>query len=177
MTPEEKSAQCRQAVLSAINKLTPEERKKRMERALAARWGPKDETEKEEDKELKQLEKLQRAASSIKDKKHEGSGPDPAKVCRAVGLGEIDVLKGVKTLAEKSKSDVVRLRAYELACKVLRMIREDTQQNEGVRIIIQALEGSQQVNITPPGQTLLQEPASYNHPQPSSPGKPIQMVK
>ncbi len=97
---------------------------------------------------------------------------------RFVGLGEIAVARMVRRLAERAKSEVVRLRALELAAKILRMIREDSEQNEGITVIIQALEGSaQQVNLTPPGQPALPEPGSYRHPQPTRPGGPVVITK
>jgi hypothetical protein len=131
-----------------------------------------------EDKELKELDKIENQVKAIDGQKDGRHGPDPAKVFRLVGLGEVAVARIVKKLAERSKSDVVKLRACELAAKVLRMIREDSQQHEGVTVVIQALEGSaQQINITPPSQAPPQGPATYNHPKPLRPGMPVQIIK
>jgi hypothetical protein len=166
MTLEERREQCRQASLSR----SPEQRKADAKKAAAAsvksRFG--------EDKDLKQLEKMEKAVNGMEGGKHDQHGPEPAKVLRAAGLGEIAVAKGFRHLAEKSKSDVVRLRTYELAAKILKMIREDSQQQEGVTVIIQSIDSPQQINIQAPASP---EPASYNHPQPSAPGKPIQITK
>ncbi len=167
---EERREQCRQASLSR----SPEQRKADAQKAAAAsvksRFG--------EDRDLKQLEKLEKSANSITGVKQDAGGPDPAKVCRAIGLGEVAVLKGVKRLAEKSRSDTVRIRAYELLAKILRMIREDSQQHEGVTVVIQALDSPTQVNIgTAPAKALPQEPGSYRHPQPLRPGEPITIIK
>ena len=131
-----------------------------------------------EDKELKELDKLVGELNTLEGKKLDKHGPDPSKVFRLVGLGEIAVARIVKKLAERSKSDVVRLRACELAAKVLRMIREDPQQHEGVTVVIQALEGSaQQVNLTPPGQPPQLQQSSYQHPQPTRPGEPVVITR
>lgn len=131
-----------------------------------------------EDKELKELEKLAGELNTLEGNKLAKHGPDPSKVFRLVGLGEIAVARIVKRLAERAKSEVVRLRACELAAKVLRMIREDSQEREGITVIIQALEGSaQQVNLTPPGQPPQLQQGSYQHPQPAKPGQPIQITK
>jgi hypothetical protein len=131
-----------------------------------------------EDNELKDLEKLEKEVNALEGAKHERHGPEPSKVFRLVGLGEIAVARIVKRLAEKSKSDVVRLRACELACKVLRMIRDDSQQHEGVTVVFEALGGSaQQINVTPPRQGPPQEQPAYNHPQPSVPGGTVQIIK
>ncbi len=170
MTTEERREQCRQASLSR----SPEQRKADAQKAAAAsvksRFG--------EEKELKQLEILEKSANSITGVKHDAGGPDPAKVCRAIGLGEVAVLKGVKRLAEKSRSDTVRIRAYELLAKILRMVREDSQQREGITVVIQALEGSaQQVNLTPSGQPPQLQQSSYQHPQPTRPGEPVVITK
>jgi len=131
-----------------------------------------------EDKELKELEKLEKGVNALEGGKHVRHAPDPAKVFRLAGLGEIAVARMVRRLAERAKSEVVRLRALELAAKILRMIREDSEQNEGITVIIQALEGSaQQVNLTPPGQPPQIQQGSYQHPQPAKPGQPITIVK
>jgi hypothetical protein len=165
---EERREQCRRASLSR----SPEQRKADAKKAAAAsvksRFG--------EARDLKQLEKLEKSSNSLTGVKHDAGGPDPAKVCRAIGLGEVAVLKGVKRLAEKSRSDTVRIRAYELLAKILRMIREDSQQNEGVTVVIQALEGSpQQVNIATPAQPALPDPGGYRHP--GRGGPPITITK
>jgi hypothetical protein len=131
-----------------------------------------------EDKELKELEKLENQVDSLKGAKPDRNAPEPSKVFRLVGLGEIAVARIVKRLAEKSKSDTVKIRACELAAKILRMIREDSQEREGITVIIQALEGSaQQVNLTPPSQPSQPQLGSYQHPQPSKPGQPITITK
>lgn len=131
-----------------------------------------------EDKELKELEKLEKEVSALEGGKHVRHAPDPAKVFRLAGLGEIAVARMVRRLAERAKSEVVRLRALELAAKILRMIREDSEQNEGITVIIQALDSATQVNVgaQPPGLTC-PEQASYRHPQPSQPGQPITITK
>lgn len=127
-----------------------------------------------EAKELELLEKLANQVNKIEGEKIDVSGRDPANVCRAIGLSEFAVLRGVKKLADRSKSDVVRLRALELACKVLRMIREDSQQPGGITVVIQALEGPQQINIQAPAPTL---PDPYHHPEPANPDEPIVITK
>ncbi|MGP8051975.1 MAG: DUF5681 domain-containing protein [Desulfobaccales bacterium] len=130
--------------------------------------------------ELIILDKLDKEVSALEGAKHGWHGPEPSKVFRLAGLGEVAVARIVKRLAEKAKSEVVRLRACELAAKVLRMIREDPQQHEGVTIVIQALEGSaQQVNVAMPGvpcQTPPQ-PGSYQHPTPAIPDQPITITE
>lgn len=131
-----------------------------------------------EDKELKELEKAENQLNALEGKKDCRHGPDPAKVFRLVGLGEITVARIIKRLAQKSKSDTVKVRACELACKILRMIREDNDQREGVTVVIQAFEATAQINVTPPSnQGLPPQQPTYNHPKPLKPGMPIQIVK
>ncbi|MGO9620724.1 MAG: DUF5681 domain-containing protein [Desulfobaccales bacterium] len=131
-----------------------------------------------EDNELKGLEKLEKGVNALEGAKHGLHAPDPAKVLRAAGLGETAVARIVKRLAERAKSEVVRLRACELAAKILRMIREDSQEREGVAIIIQGPDANVQVNagqpIQPPGPPQ-QQP--YQHPRPTIPGQPITITK
>lgn len=66
---------------------------------------------------------------------HDQHAPDAPKVFRFVGLGEMAVARGVKKLAKKAKSEVVRLRAYELAAKVLRMVSDAPQANVGIQVV------------------------------------------
>ena len=131
-----------------------------------------------EDKELKELDKIENQVKAIDGQKDGRYGPEPAKVFRLIGFGEIAVARIVKRLAEKSKSDVVKIRACELAAKILRMIREDSRQHEGVTVIIEAFKGSaQQINVTPPRQGPPQEQPAYNHPQPLKAGMPVHIIK
>ncbi len=131
-----------------------------------------------EDKELKKLEKLENQVKAVEGQKHDMHGPDPVKVFRAAGLGEVAIARMLRKLVDKTKSDTVRIRSLELACKVLRMIREDSQQHEEVTVVIEAFEGSaQQINVTPPRQGPPQEQPAYNHPQPLKPGMPVQITK
>jgi hypothetical protein len=128
-----------------------------------------------EDKELIELEKLEKEVNALEGAKHGRHGPEPAKVFRLVGLGEIAIARIVKKLAERSKSDVVKLRACELAAKVLRMIREDSQALQEVNIVLEGPDARVQVNVQAPAPT--PEPPSYNHPTPAVPGQPITITK
>ena len=130
-----------------------------------------------EDKELKELDKIENQVKAIDGQKDGRHGPEPAKVFRLVGFGEIAIARIVKRLAEKSKSDVVKIRACELAAKILRMIREDSQQHEGVTVIIAAAEANTQVNVAAPGQCPPQERPAYNHLQPSVPGGTVTITR
>jgi hypothetical protein len=166
MTPEERRRQCRQASLSR----SPEQRKADAQKAAAAsvksRFG--------EDRDLIKLDKLESQLNAATSGKHEVTGSDPAKVFRAAGLGEHSVARMVRRLAEKAKSEVVRLRALELAAKILRMVSDAPQQQQGVAIFIEAAEPQTKVNIVAPGPA--SEPMG-NHPKPSRPGGPVFIVK
>jgi hypothetical protein len=128
-----------------------------------------------EDKELKELEKLEKGVNALEGDKHVLHAPDPAKVLQAVGLGMIKVAREVNRLIDKSKSDTVRIRSLELAAKIHRMVREDDQQVQGVSIILEGPGAAVQVNLQGPPPT--NEPPDYTHPQPSTPGKPITIIK
>jgi hypothetical protein len=111
-------------------------------------------------------------------KKYEALGEGARKIFRDIKFGELTVAEGIKRLAQKGKSEIVRLRAHELAARALGMLEQKEQGSEGITVIIQALDGGQQqVNLTPPGQPALPDPGSYRHPQPSRPGQPITITK
>ncbi len=129
---------------------------------------------KKEAKELEQLDKLENQADQINAKIHEAAGPDPGKVLRAAGLGMVKVAKELNKLVEKSKSDTVKIRTLELAAKIHKMIRDDTQQSGGITVIIQAQQGPQQINLHAPAPTC-QDP--YHQPEPSDPTEPLIITK
>ncbi|MGA8571775.1 MAG: hypothetical protein ACLP7A_11525 [Desulfobaccales bacterium] len=167
---EERREQCRQASLSR----PPEQRKADAKKAAAAsvksRFG--------EDNELKQIEKLEMAVDTMRGPGHDPCAPDPVKIFSLVGLGPVQIAKIIKKLIDKSKSDQVRIRACELVCKIHRLLAETPQQQGGITVVIQALEGPQQVNIQgqPPGQAPT-HPDPFTHPDPSNPGEPLVITK
>jgi uncharacterized protein (DUF2384 family) len=96
------------------------------------------------------------------------------EILRSTGFGEVEVSRRMAHLARSSRSEVVRLRAVELAAKCLGMLEAQDQANQWVTVIIQAIDSQQQVNILP---TRPAEPGVYNHPQPARPGQPITITK
>jgi hypothetical protein len=96
----------------------------------------------EDKKSLDLLDKIEKQLKKS-GQNHDQQAPDAPKVFRSVGLGEVAVAKGVKKLAKKAKSEVVRLRAYELASKCLRMVSDAPQVNNGIQIVFTCTKGAQ----------------------------------
>lgn len=88
----------------------------------------------QDEKSLDLLDKIEKRLEKS-GPSHDQQAPDAPKVFRSVGLGEMAVARGVKKLAKKAKSEVVRLRAYELAAKVLRMVSDAPQANVGIQVV------------------------------------------
>ena len=114
-------------------------------------------------------------------RKYEGTGPGGRILFRDVGFGELTVGRQVRSLGEKSKNDMVRLRACELAMRAMGLLEREQEGAAGVQIVIQASGGSPtQVNVTTPGAAQPDLGAtvqvSYQHPA-GQPGKPIQITK
>jgi hypothetical protein len=97
-------------------------------------------------------------------------------VLRACRVGEVRVAKKIDELMEGG-SERTQLGATELAAKCLGMTQDQVHPSEGVTVIIQAIEGPQQINVVPPSQAPLQEQPAYNHPKPRKPGEPVQITK
>ena len=114
-------------------------------------------------------------------RKYEGTGPGGRILFRDVGFGELTVGRQVRSLGEKSKNDMVRLRACELAMRAMGLLDREQEGAAGVQIVIQATGGSPtQVNVgasgpapAEPGSTVT---VSYQHPA-GEPGKPVQITK
>ena len=69
-------------------------------------------------------------------RRYEEAAPDPAKVFREVGLGEVAVARKVKDLMEKGESQKTQLAAAELAAKCLRITKDPGDNRQGINIII-----------------------------------------
>ena len=137
---------------------SPEQRKELARKAAVARWNPKT----REDKQLKELDKMEKQVDERLGANNEVASPDAPKVFRRAGLSEEAIAKGVRKLAEKAKSEVVRLRAYELACKVLRMLDKEDQEMQGITIVFEAADqAGQPVSTLPPAQAEQAQPISY----------------
>ena len=115
---------------------------------------------------------LYRAARKIVQRYEEST--EGRRILRASGFGEVAVSRQMSHLARSSRSEVVQLRAVELAAKCLGMMETESQANQGVTVIIQALEGPQQINLQVPSPV---EATTYNHPQPAKPGGTVQITK
>jgi DNA-binding Lrp family transcriptional regulator len=87
--------------------------------------------------------------------RYEQGGPDAREVLRKVGFGELTVAKGINRLGQRSKSEVVQLRAHELAARILGMLEIEERASQGVTVIIQGPGAAVQVNAggSPTGQT------------------------
>jgi IS30 family transposase len=106
--------------------------------------------------------------------KYEVKAEDHCTIMRAIGCGEVAVISKLWHEAQTSQSAGARIQALITLGKWLDLDKEVIQGSQGVTVIIQAQEGSaQQINITPEPT----QPSSYNHPQPSTPGQPIQITK
>ena len=107
--------------------------------------------------------------------KYEQSEGDHRKIFQAVGLGQVRVAEKIAASMDSAESEHVQFNYTSLAAKCLGLSKDVEQASAGVTVIIQAQDGSaQQINIA--GQTP-GEVGSYDHPQPSQPGKPIMITK
>jgi DNA-binding Lrp family transcriptional regulator len=110
--------------------------------------------------------------------KYEAKVGDHRKIMRAMGYGETGILQMLIDSAENAKSEIVRLNARIVLAKCLGLQKEVIEGREGVTVIIQGIQDQGQpakpVLSAPPA---LPGPQPYNHPQPSAPGKPIQIYK
>ena len=68
--------------------------------------------------------------------KYEAQTEDKRKIFREIGFGEARIAKGIMELAQKAKSEMVRLNAHQLAAKCLRLCDEPQASHQGVNIII-----------------------------------------
>ena len=114
-------------------------------------------------------------------KKYEDTGPGGRILFRDVGFGELTVGRRVRHLGEKSKNDMVALRACELAMRAMGLLEREQEGAAGVQIVIQATGNSAtQVNVTAPGPApadpVSTVTVSYQHPA-DEPGKPVQITK
>jgi len=82
--------------------------------------------------------------------KYERLAGDARQVFRDIGFGELSIAKGIKALAQTGKSEVVKLRAHELAAKCTKMTQEQIQINQGIQIVITC--SQEETPIPQPGQ-------------------------
>jgi hypothetical protein len=78
---------------------------------------------------------LYRVAAKIVQK-YEQQADDTRKIFQEIGFGQVKIAQGIKNLAEKAKSEMVRLNALALAAKCCRMTSEPEGSFQGVNIII-----------------------------------------
>ena len=110
--------------------------------------------------------------------RYEAQAEDRRQIMRALGVGEVAVVKRLWHEAQTAASAGARVQALTTLGKWLGLDTEAIQGAQGITVIIQALEGgAQQINLQPPGQPALPEPGGYRHPQPARPGQPITITK
>ncbi len=100
--------------------------------------------------------------------KHVQQAGDIKKLMRACGLGDVQVILKIKSLME-NPSATIRMRATELAAKILEMTKESIELNTGIQIVIkkdgQVVETAGQVQATKPQLSL------------PAPGPKVRMIK
>jgi len=85
--------------------------------------------------ESKSQRYLYRVAAKIVQK-YEQQGSDTRKIFQEIGFGQVKIAQGIKNLAEKAKSEMVRLNALALAAKCCRMTSEPESSHTGISITI-----------------------------------------
>lgn len=85
-----------------------------------------------------------RYASSIAKRiieKYESQADDHRKIFRELGAGETAVIQGLLNLAQKAKSEMVRLNAWTMIAKCLGLTKEAVEQMQGIQIVIKGGDG------------------------------------
>jgi hypothetical protein len=113
-------------------------------------------------------------------RKYEAHEGDHRKIFRAIGLGEIRVALGILALCD-DKEKRWQAKGLELASKNLGLKKEYIEGSQGVTVIIQGPDAAVQINQGIPGQPPLPheappDAATYRHPRPAIPGKPIKII-
>ena len=109
--------------------------------------------------------------------RYESQTADHRIIARALGAGEVFVIRSLMDLAKDSTSGLVKRAALADLAKILGLTKESIQGGAGVTVIIQAQDGSkQQVNVGTSSQTSLPGPTSPSRPQSGNPGQPITIV-
>jgi hypothetical protein len=110
--------------------------------------------------------------------KYEAKAGDHRNIMRAIGCGEVAVISKMWEEAQTTQSAVARVQALTTLGKWLGLAKEVVEGGQGVTIIIQGPD-SQDQSDRPVLSALpaLPEPRPYNHPQPSAPGKPVQILR
>ncbi|MGD0828081.1 MAG: hypothetical protein ABSA09_08350 [Desulfobaccales bacterium] len=109
--------------------------------------------------------------------KYEARTEDHRNIMRTIGAGEVAIITRLWHEAQTAASAGARVQALTTLGKWIGLDKEDIQGNQGVTVIIQALDSAQQVNIQAPGPPTSPAIPSYNHPRPARPGEPITITK
>jgi hypothetical protein len=104
--------------------------------------------------------------------KYERLTEDGRKYFQLVGFGPIEVAKGIKELAKKARSEMVRLNAHGMAAKGTRLLREPEESTQGVKIIINCPTVAPQPGPGVPGR-----PGQGEREPVPGPVKPLQITK
>lgn len=118
---------------------------------------------------------LYRVAAKIVQK-YEQQADDARKIFQEIGFGQVKIAQGIKNLAEKAKSEMVRLNALALAAKCCRMTSEPEGSYQGINIIIHtgpAPGEPGQPGQPPPARVVIQGGPSSS----AAPTKPLQIVR
>ena len=113
-------------------------------------------------------------------KKYEAHEADHRKIFRAIGLGEVRVALGILALCDAPERRW-QAKGLELASKNLGLQKEYIEGSQGVTVIIQGPDAAVQINQGLPWQPPIphqapSDAATYRHPRPVIPGKPIKII-
>jgi hypothetical protein len=70
--------------------------------------------------------------------KYETQAPDHRNIFRAMGAGEVAVVEGLLNLAQKGKSEAVRLNAWSMIAKCIGLTKDQVESAGGITIIFEA---------------------------------------
>ena len=112
--------------------------------------------------------------------KYEAKAGDHRNIFRAIGLGEVRVAMGILELCN-SKNEKNKALGLQLASKCLGLQREVMEGGQGVTVIIQGPDSQVQPSApalpAPPALPGAHQGQQYRHPVPSTPGKPLQILR
>jgi len=72
--------------------------------------------------------------------KYESRAEDHRKIARAIGAGEVTVLRGLLELAQNARAEAVRCKAWEALASCLGLKSEPVESFQGMQIVIRGME-------------------------------------
>ena len=106
--------------------------------------------------------------------KYETQAPDHRNIFRAMGAGEVAVVEGLLNLAQKGKSEAVRLNAWSMIAKCIGLTKDQVESAGGITIIFEAADKPALAPGAPPAL-----PGGEPRPAAGLPGplKPLQITR